>query len=79
MKKNLLFISGFFIVLGLASQNIPYPVNPDWESTPAGHIATGLGLADIDNDGWKDMIVANGNDIQRQHLVVDYNNGDGTY
>ncbi|MCD4664382.1 MAG: T9SS type A sorting domain-containing protein [Bacteroidales bacterium] len=79
MKKTLLFISGIFIVINISSQNIPYPVYPDWESTPAGHIATGLGLADINNDGWKDLIVANGNDIQRQHLVVYYNNGDGTF
>lgn len=61
------------------SQSFPYSATPDWQSTPDGHIATGLGLADINGDGWKDIIVANGNDIQRQHLVVYYNNGDGTF
>lgn len=63
----------------ISAQEIPYNQNPDWESTAAGRISTGLGLADIDGDGWKDMIVADGNDIQRQHLTVHYNNGDGTF
>ncbi|MBN3035944.1 MAG: T9SS type A sorting domain-containing protein [Bacteroidales bacterium] len=61
------------------SQDIPFPTLPDWESNPNGHIATGLGLADIDGDGWKDLVAANGNDIQRQHLVIYCNNGDGTF
>jgi hypothetical protein len=61
------------------SQEIPYNQSPDWESTPLSHIATGLALADINGDGWKDMVVANGNDILLQSLVVYYNNGDGTF
>jgi len=52
--------------------------SPDWESNVEG-VSTGLGLADINGDGWKDIIVANGNDIARQHLVVYYNQGDGTF
>jgi len=71
-------ISSLFF-LNAFSQTIPYAGTPDWESTPGGHIATGLGLADIDGDGWKDLVAGNGNDIQRQHLVVYYNNGDGTF
>jgi hypothetical protein len=61
------------------SQNIPYSTTPDWESTPSGHYATGLALVDINGDGWKDLVVANGNDMQLQSLVVYYNNGDGTF
>jgi hypothetical protein len=81
MKAKYIFLILFagVICFKSQSQSIPYPFSPDWESTPAGHIATGLGLADINGDGWKDMIVANGNDIERQHLVVYYNNGDGTF
>lgn len=79
MQKLILFFSIFFISILVLSQNIPYPVVPDWESTPNGHVATGLGLADINGDGWKDIIVANGNDINRQHLVVYYNQGDGSF
>ena len=81
MKTIIYLLLTIFLIsnLKIFSQTIPYPLTPDWESTPSGHIATGLGLADIDNDGWKDLIVANGNDIERQHLVVYYNNGDGTF
>jgi hypothetical protein len=79
--KYFTFVTIFVSIFHLYGfpQSIPYATTPDWESTPSGHIATGLGLADIDNDGWKDLVVANGNDIQRQHLVVYYNNGDGTF
>jgi hypothetical protein len=30
-----------------------YNALPDWISTPNEHYATGLGLADINGDGWK--------------------------
>ncbi len=79
MKPFIILSIALIFSISVFSQNIPYPTTPDWQSTPAGHIATGLGLADIDGDGWKDLIVANGNDIERQHLVVYYNNGDGTF
>ncbi|MDZ7741178.1 MAG: FG-GAP-like repeat-containing protein [Bacteroidota bacterium] len=74
-------LSILFLLISILAftQDIPYKQVPDWESTPAGRISTGLGLADINGDGWKDMIVADGNDIQRQHLAVHYNNGDGSF
>ena len=71
----------FLLILaaaGLYSQ-IPFEQTPSFETSPEGHYGTGLGIADINNDGWKDIIVANGNDIQRQQLVVYYSNGDGTF
>jgi hypothetical protein len=80
MKKLILTLQlTLFLVMAGFTQNIPYPVIPDWESTPLGMVSTGLGLADINGDGWKDIIVANGNDMQRQHLVVYYNQGDGSF
>ena len=79
MKKLILYCFIILPALQGFTQNIPYPVVPDWESTPSGHVATGLGLADINGDGWKDIIVANGNDMQRQSLVVYYNRGDGSF
>lgn len=80
MKKYMLiFLVAITTLLTSTAQPIPFNTVPDWQSNPNGHIATGLGLADINGDGWKDMIVANGNDIDIQHLVVYYNNGDGTF
>jgi len=77
MKKIIICIS-ILLCIKLSAQDIPYNQYPDWEST-TGHVATGLGIADINNDGWNDLVVANGNDIHRQHLVVYYNRGDGTF
>ena len=67
-----------FSSVSLFPQEIPFSQFPDWESAPGGR-STGLGLADINGDGWKDIIVADGNDMARQHLVVYYNQGDGTF
>ena len=80
IRLRILFIGILSLfVLNAIAQTIPYATTPDWESTAEGHIATGLGLADINGDGWKDIVAGNGNDIERQHLVVYYNNGDGTF
>lgn len=78
--RIILLLLAFMILTGNAfPQTIPFNLYPDWESTPQGHVVTGLGVADINGDGWKDIIVSNGNDIDRQHLVVYYNQGDGTF
>lgn len=77
--KQFILIMFLLLSFTIYSQVIPYPEVPDWESAPEGRISTGLGIADINGDGWKDIIVADGNDIQRQHLVVYYNQGDGTF
>ncbi len=80
MRKGFISIVVFFLGISISlSQEIPFNQSPDWESTPLSHIATGLVLADINGDGWKDLVVANGNDILIQSLVVYYNNGDGTF
>jgi hypothetical protein len=42
-------------------------------------VSTGGAFADINKDGWLDFVVANGNDISIQKLVVYYNNGNGTF
>jgi hypothetical protein len=61
-----------------ASAVIPLPTIPDWESNPNNQVATGLGVGDLDSDGWVDLVVANGNDISRQRLAV-YRNQAGVY
>ncbi len=61
-----------------AGADVPLQTSPSWESTPNNHVATGGGWADLDGDGWLDLVAANGNDILRQTIVVYRNNGDGT-
>ncbi|MBD3237910.1 MAG: T9SS type A sorting domain-containing protein [Candidatus Eisenbacteria bacterium] len=62
-----------------AAAEMPLETSPAWESSPLGHFGTGGAWADIDRDGWLDLVVANGNDMSRQQLVVYHNNGDGTF
>ncbi len=62
-----------------AAAVIPLDPAPFYQSTPDNHYATGGAWADVDGDGWLDMVVSNGNDMARQSLVIYHNNGDGTY
>ena len=54
-----------------------YPSTPDWVSDNP-HYSTGAALADLNNDGWLDLVIADGNDILPGRLNVYYNQGDGT-
>ena len=60
-----------------AFADMPLETTPAWTSTALGHVATGGGWADLDGDGWLDLIAANGNDIHRQNVVVYRNDGAG--
>ena len=51
---------------------------PDWVSDDP-HYSTGAALADIDKDGWLDIVIADGNDILEGHLNVYYNSGNGVF
>ncbi|MCK4304117.1 MAG: VCBS repeat-containing protein [Candidatus Eisenbacteria sp.] len=62
-----------------ALATMPLATSPAWQSAPDGHYATGGAWVDVDSDGWLDMVVSNGNDMARQHLVIYHNNGDGTF
>lgn len=68
------------VAVGLAVGSIAfgqYHGTPDWKSSDR-QVSTGGAWADINGDGYLDFVVANGNDISRQRVVVYYNNGDGT-
>jgi hypothetical protein len=69
----------FIIISTLIYSQVPFPQSPNWISTDISSVSTGGAFADINKDGWLDFVVANGNDISRQRLVVYYNNGNGTF
>lgn len=51
---------------------------PDWVSSDRP-VSTGAALVDLNLDGWLDLVISNGNDIQREPLTAYYNLGDGTF
>ena len=54
----------FFFVITINPQ-VPFNLTPDWTSTDVSSVTTGGAFADIDQDGWLDFVVANGNDIYK--------------
>lgn len=80
-SRPLTFIGITIILLVslMSSQPFVFHTTPDWMSQALGHYATGLGVADINQDGWDDLIVANGNDMAKQNLVVYYNDQSGNF
>jgi hypothetical protein len=79
MKRFVLFAVGALLLQSApAGGQVPLPVTPTWTSTDQDY-STGAALVDINRDGWLDLVVANGNDMGRQHIAVYYNKGDGTF
>ena len=66
------------LVASAFSQSMPFDTSANWTSA-SGDISTGGAFADINRDGWDDLVVANGNDILRQRVVVYYNQGLGVF
>ena len=79
--RTVTFLLSIYLVLvsSVTLSQSAYNTSPDWSSQPTGDFSTGLALADINGDGYKDMVIANGNDMSRQHLVVYYNDGEGNF
>jgi hypothetical protein len=63
---------------GAAQAQTLYHTTPDWTSNDKKY-STGGAFVDLDRDGWLDLVVANGNDMAREYVVVYYNKGDGTF
>lgn len=79
--RTIIFLLSIWLVLvsSVTFSQSAYNTSPDWNSQPMGDFSTGLAMADINGDGFKDMVIANGNDMARQHLVVYYNDGEGNF
>jgi len=76
MVRRLVVAAVLLVPSSLLAQ-APYPTSPDWISGDT-QVSTGAAMVDLDRDGWLDLVVANGNDIYQQRLVVYYNQGNGT-
>ncbi|MBN1232748.1 MAG: T9SS type A sorting domain-containing protein [Candidatus Coatesbacteria bacterium] len=76
-------MSLILLVLCLFLNNINTDINyrflPDWEAKNKEFCGTGVALADINGDGWDDLIIANGNDMLVQTITIYYNNGNGSF
>ena len=78
MKKFYILLPFLFAFIQISPQ-VPFNQNPSWISVDTINVSTGGAFADINQDGWLDFVIANGNDISRQHLVVYYNDGTGSF
>jgi hypothetical protein len=55
-----------------AEAQICLTTNPEWLANP-GSYPTGLGWADIDGNGFPDIVVSNGLDVSNAHIVAYFN------
>lgn len=75
--KNIILLTIIFSIANHLIANMAYSVDPSWISTDNNQYSTGAIWADINQDGYTDLVISNGNDIQRQHVVVYYNSPNG--
>lgn len=74
--KVIIIITLLFLITPCLSL-IPYDNLPNWHSEDVTNVSTGAAWADINQNGYPDLITANGNDVMRQHLVVYFNGPEG--
>lgn len=75
MRKTTLII--LLIIPCLSSGQINLNSTPFWTSTDVADYATGGAWVDINNDGFLDLVVSNGNDMARQRIAI-YMSNNGT-
>jgi FG-GAP-like repeat/Secretion system C-terminal sorting domain len=78
-----IFVSVLFLIAiftfqsGSLKAQVPFNTSPSWISTAGSYYSTGAAWADINRDGWLDLVISNGNDMARQKVAV-YLNNSGT-
>lgn len=70
-------VASFVIHTQEAGAQVPFNTTPTWISTANNEYSTGAAWADINKDGWLDLVISNGNDMSRQRVAV-YLNNNGT-
>ncbi len=75
MRKIALIL--LILIPCLSSGQVNFNSTPFWTSTDVADYATGGAWADINNDGFLDLVVSNGNDMARQRVAI-YMNNNGT-
>lgn len=79
LTKTLIISTLTFCSLTMYAQFEYFNPTPDFQFSEEEKYGTGLGIADMNNDGWKDLVVANGNDIIQDRVQIYYNLGDGSF
>ncbi len=77
MKAAILLVMAPVAILGpsrRADSSVPLQVPPVWESTDSTY-STGGAVADVNQDGWLDLLVGNGNDMDSEPNDLYYNQG----
>lgn len=74
--RQLVCFATSILLAGSSSAQVPYGAIPDWFSTEESYSGTGAAIDDINDDGFPDLAISNGNDIQQAPNLV-YINSNG--
>jgi hypothetical protein len=65
-----------FLCAGTLFSQIPLETAPSWRSSDTNNYSTGAAWGDVDGDGWLELAISNGNDMDDDPNVI-YDNDNG--